>query len=156
MSRPATPIAERFWALVDVGDGCWEWMGHRNILRGGYGTFIDSRKSGKRMWRAHRLAYELHYGPFDPDLLVLHECDNPPCVNPAHLKLGTQKENLAEMVERGRHKGAAMTHCAQGHELTPDNVYKGKTPATRRCRECHRINGAQMYRNRQARLAAAS
>ena len=152
--RPQEPLADRFWSHVDTAGECWEWTGARNTQRGGYGTFTESRKSGHRIWRAHRLAYELTYGPIPPGLVILHQCDNPACVRPDHLMAGTQADNIADMMAKGRHASTMQTHCAHGHELTPGNIYKGSTPRTRRCRECHRISGAKSFQRRQAMRVA--
>ena len=96
--RP-TPWPPRFWALVDQSDpsGCWPWKG--SVER--YGRFT---LPGRRTRYAHRLAYEQRVGPIPGGIQVRHTCDNPVCCNPAHLVLGTQAENLADMVERGRSK----------------------------------------------------
>lgn len=75
--------------------GCWEWTGARD--RAGYGLIWISNQRIP----AHRWAAALVYGPND-DLFVLHHCDNPPCVNPAHLRYGTLADNIADMVSRGR------------------------------------------------------
>lgn len=87
----------RFWDLVDKRgpDECWEWQGHRD--RKGYGK--ANRNS--RGWLAHRLAWMLANGR-EPQLLVLHSCDNPPCCNPKHLREGTAKENTQDAIERGQ------------------------------------------------------
>lgn len=92
--------SERLWSRVDKSGGpnsCWEWTGFRN--RDGYGhVTVD----GKQNQRAHRAIYRDFYGELSDDVVVRHTCDNPPCCNPAHLLAGTQVENMADIVERGR------------------------------------------------------
>ena len=83
---------ERFWNKVQKSSGCWLWTG--TILHDGYGQF-DRR-------RAHRVAWELTNGPIPKGQLILHRCDNPPCVRPDHLFLGTHAENMADMTSKGR------------------------------------------------------
>jgi transposase-like protein len=90
---------ERFWARVVKGDGCWEWGGARN--RAGYGKIMVQRA----VIPAHRFSWQLTNGPIPEGLYVLHTCDNPPCVNPAHLFVGTHSDNMADMVAKGRDRG---------------------------------------------------
>jgi len=108
MGYAARPLAERFWEKVDKNGPvpvhrpdlgpCWIWTAGINKPRGGYGMFA-LRKGVIR--RAHRIAWELTYGS-PGDLWVLHHCDNPPCVRPAHLFLGTPKDNAGDMEAKGR------------------------------------------------------
>lgn len=93
-------LVERFWAKVPAGGllDCWEWQGNRNVGRGGYGQL----SVWPNTYLAHRIAYALTKGPIPAGLFVLHRCDNPPCVNPAHLWLGTARDNSADMVAKGR------------------------------------------------------
>lgn len=87
----------RFWSKVNKAeDGCWLWQG--TLLRQGYGCF----KISGQMFKAHRLAYQYTSGPIPEGLLICHKCDNPRCVHPDHLFLGTHKDNMADMSAKGR------------------------------------------------------
>jgi hypothetical protein len=98
-SRPdwkSLSAMKRFWSQVRKGDGCWEWTGARSK---GYGQV---RLNGRRVG-AHVASFELNVGPVG-GLDVLHRCDNPPCVRPDHLFLGTAKDNVADMMAKGRNR----------------------------------------------------
>lgn len=102
---------ERFWSKVDKSGSCWIWMGL--IDENGYGRFMTRDASGKRHRSlAHRVSFALLTG-IDPAGRVLrHSCDTPLCVNPHHLLLGTQADNMADMVRRGRQaRGTAHGHA---------------------------------------------
>ncbi len=88
----------RFFNLTFFTGECWFWMG--SVNKKGYGQISTTRKFGPVL--AHRLSWELHYGPIHEDLRVLHKCDNPKCVNPEHLFLGTPKRNTDDMMEKKR------------------------------------------------------
>ena len=78
--------------------GCWEWTAHKNWL--GYGRIGESVT--RKILYAHRVSYAIHYGPIPDGLCVLHKCDNPGCVRPDHLFLGTEKDNAIDRQNKGR------------------------------------------------------
>lgn len=99
--------ARRFWSKVERVGACWLWRAA--VDKDGYGKFqltLRSRRPSGQVaqqhLRAHRLAWELWFGPAPADLLALHACDTPACVNPLHITFGTQKRNREECRDRGR------------------------------------------------------
>lgn len=94
---------ERFWVRVNkTADSCWEWTGARHPL--GYGNFNAGMRSDGtvRYIAAHRFSWELTHGPIPEGHEVCHACDNPPCVRPDHLWLGTHLDNMRDMDTKGR------------------------------------------------------
>ena len=110
-----TSLPRRFWSKVDRSGDCWVWTGSRT--RGGYGRFrVGSRSDGSRgLAPAGRVAWELANGPVPMGLLVLHRCDNPPCVRPDHLFLGTALDNSDDMIAKGRAHHPSMAGERCGH-----------------------------------------
>lgn len=107
---------ERFWSRVDrQGPGeCWPWLASR--FKDGYGQFRLGSHS-----RAHRISWTLTFGDIPPGLCVLHRCDNPACCNPAHLFLGTNLDNVADMIAKGRN----ATGDRNGSRLHPERLLRG-------------------------------
>lgn len=95
--RSRIPIEQRFWTKVKKTNGCWLWTGQ--IDHHGYGRI---RLDQQIKLLASRVSWEIHNGKILDGLLVLHKCDNPSCVNPDHLFLGTHKDNVADMIAKGR------------------------------------------------------
>lgn len=91
-----------FLSFLKVGDEdeCWPFMGARN--QGGYGSFSSPSYQKTRNIGAHRFAYQLFVGSIPEGLFVLHRCDNPPCCNPKHLFLGTNRDNIVDSIKKGR------------------------------------------------------
>jgi hypothetical protein len=98
MPLPPTSIESRFWPKVKKGDGCWLWQA--SLDRKGYGTI--RRKDGESTLRAHRVSFEIAFGPIPAGMCVLHKCDTPRCVRPDHLRLGTFKDNSQDASAKGR------------------------------------------------------
>lgn len=147
--RTYAPIPEmtdeekaRFWSKVDRSGKCWVWTKSQN--KQGYGSYAIKRKP----YRTHRVSYAMAFG--DPGHnLVCHTCDNPSCVRPQHLFLGTQVSNMADMVAKGRSPRSAIgdprglarenlekTECKRGHPFDEENTYHNG--GRRHCRSCRR------------------
>ena len=132
--RAVVPLIDRFMQKVspEPNSGCWLWDGA--VDSQGYGQIKGGRRVEKMRW-AHRLSYELHHGPIG-GLQVLHRCDVPICVNPDHLFLGTNADNMADMKAKGRARsGWTTTKGHKGAKLTPDMVreIRASTDTTTAC-----------------------
>lgn len=103
---------EQLEAYVVTESGCWNWT--KSVSMDGYGKL---KRNGITL-RAHRVFYEAHVGPIMDGLHVLHRCDNPLCVNPEHLFLGTRSDNMQDMNQKGRR--------VDGHKTKPESVLRGE------------------------------
>ncbi len=126
-----TPFEQRFWAKVEKSDDCWVWIGSRSSS--GYGRI--SNENG-RQEQANRVAWRLANGPIPDGFDVCHHCDNPPCVRPDHLWLGTPRDNGLDMVAKGRQgwrQSRNETVCRNGHLRTATNSHRDGA-----CADCNR------------------
>lgn len=114
---------KRFWTKVSIPvdkSQCWEWIGAKDP--NGYGRFNLGGKKGPTIL-AHRFAYELANAGMSEGLHVCHRCDNPGCVNPSHLFLGTHQDNMKDMLEKGRSQHVPHPgEQAGNHKLTTSQV----------------------------------
>lgn len=145
---------QKFWDYVAIGttDECWLWQ-RAPIVRGGYGHFMVRLPDGAwKPVRAHRLAYEMTFGPIPAGLHIDHLCSTPLCVNPKHLEAVTQAENN----RRQRRPNAEKTHCVAGHPFDGDNLYVTPSTGGRVCRTCKAARRpAERARRRQREQGAA-
>lgn len=159
-SATMSEIETRFWKYVNK-DGptpahrpelgpCWVWTGGKG--RRGRGSFrVDGKQTG-----APRISLLIHGTQIPRDRKACHHCDNPSCVRPDHLFVGTQSDNMQDCSSKGRlnHWNAAKTHCKRGHALTPDNVYTAydaKNRPRRDCRKCRNLRRGHLKQITEAK-----
>lgn len=140
-------LESRFWEKVQRGEAtqCWPWTGAKNPH--GYGKMF---REGEIV-DAHRLSYEINRGEIPLGMCVCHTCDNPPCVNPLHLFLGTMKDNMDDKVRKGheRNQNTGKRFCIRGHNLATHG-YTNPNRGNRYCRICQAASAAK-WRERVAR-----
>jgi len=153
MGRRLLDPVQNWWSKTRVGDlhVCWEWDAGRDA--DGYGKFaVGHGGQDQTHLRAHRFAYETFIGPIPDGHVVMHTCDNPGCVNPAHLRVGTPRDNNDDKVRKNRHATlwgtpltrSRQTHCKNGHEFDEANTYV--TPRGHRsCKACAREAARRSY-----------
>lgn len=120
--KPASAI-DRFWRQVNKTDSCWEWTGAAKSKKG-YGQ-IGLGGRGAKQELVHRFSYLINKGPIPDGLVVMHACDNPKCVNPEHLSLGTASDNIRDAVAKGRWKSVPPLVCGEkqhSSKLTTEDV----------------------------------
>ena len=143
------PFEGYFWSLVNKDDeaGCWPWLG--TLMPSGHGKFYEAPQ---RNPLAHRFAYELFVGPIPTGLAVHHRCENPGCVNPAHLATMTLSEHAAMHLTKPM--GAT---CKHGHPWTEENLYRWFNPRTQKtrrlCKTCKRNDANARYARRKLATA---
>ena len=130
-----TDIAQKFWSRVDKTGDCWVWTGEKNNK--GYGR-VSVGRMNRRRFLAHRLSLELNGSTLAKTDCVIHSCDNPACVNPAHLSVGSQADNLADMRSKKRHNigernGLATTSIEQVRMIRSLIGVIGPTEIAERC-----------------------
>lgn len=159
MPRLVGETAERFMAkfVPEPNSGCWLWIG-ATTTPNGYGRL----NVGGVFYVANRLSWEMFVGEIPEGMLVLHRCDVRPCVNPAHLFLGTHHDNVIDAVSKGRavnptaDANRAKTHCIRGHPLSGANVRAGRN-GRRICVACiHEYPSAIKRRSVRYRLEEAA
>ena len=154
MKFQPTPLLDRLEARIYRTEDCWMWTG--KIDKTGYGSF-GMRENGKSRTRtAHKIVYEALVGAIPEGMVLDHTCHNPEvcrdecphklCVNPAHLKVVTPRENVLRSNGIAAYN-AAKTHCDSGHELTASNVYIHPQRGSRLCKECRKL-AVKKYQNK--------
>jgi hypothetical protein len=127
--------------------GCWLWSGR--YAEGGYGV-IDMLRVPVL---AHRFSWIIFRGPIPDSVLACHKCDNPACVNPDHMFLGSPKDNMQDCLTKGRFTPAVIKVCKYGHPFNDENTYVTKTGIRvghRSCRACGRRRTSKYQKRKRA------
>lgn len=142
--RRVTPAEDRFWPKVQVTQGCWLWIGGRDMH--GYGHFYFGPDDGQG--GSHRFSWELRNGPVPAGMHLDHLCRVRHCVRPDHMEVVSNRENVLRGVGPSA-ENARKTHCKRDHEFTPENTGRNKA-GNRYCRECERAKWTRTAERRKA------
>ena len=118
----------RFFSKIRKTKSCWFWTGNLDV--NGYGQIAMGRKN---LWKASRISYFLHKGEIPKKKVIMHLCDNPPCVNPLHLEAGTQSQNISHAYEL--HPRKLKEVCSRGHKFDGINSRGNQI-----CKQCMNSN----------------
>jgi len=154
-----TEYTKQFWSYTNKSKNCWSWL--RACRPDGYGIASVGTNKSKP---AHRVSWQLSYGPIPSGLCVLHSCDNPRCVRPDHLFLGTKADNNKDRDNKGRgnfivgakasaNKRRNLKYCKYGHKFTQSNTNWFLSSAGYWCRQCCTC---QTRRSREAKRRCRS
>jgi hypothetical protein len=132
------PFGDRFWAKIDRPPiGCWEWTASRTSL--GYGKIGTTRS----VWEfAHRIMWMLVHGPIPDGHIICHRCDNPPCVNPDHLFLGSHLDNFRDSQSKKRHAHGERHGGAKLSEAEAQQILADPTAVGRHLAKAHNVSPA--------------
>lgn len=133
------------------GDGCWLWKGTLHSY--GYGIFL---LPGEVPVRAHRYAYERHYGPIPAGNVVMHICDNPPCVNPAHLRRGTRDDNNQDKVSKLRQPHGEWHHACKLTDAQVAEIRANTTDTQRVIAMRYKIDSSTVSQIKSGRRRAST
>jgi hypothetical protein len=156
--KAAIPLQVRFsrWASPEPNSGCWLWEGACD--KHGYGQLRFGQGGPGSLRYATHIALELAGRPVPPGRFACHTCDNPPCVNPDHLFIGSQKENMADCIAKGRAskpptalkgQGRLTTHCRAGHDLATRGVHVDRN-GVQSCKVCRHLAKVAFRARRKA------
>lgn len=154
-----TPLIERFFQKVDKSGNakfpdCWIWTGGKTSKNYGSFKYYQDRSA----IGAHVSSHLFYIGEVPNGMRVCHRCDNPPCVNPEHLFLGSNSDNMKDMVAKDRHGSSSrkQTHCRRGHELSVVGVkihHRKNGKIDRACRECIKMTALKKRNSPETREA---
>lgn len=133
---------EAFMLRIDKTETCWVWRGTKNGY--GYGTFL--LPGSDKSLRAHRFSYELHNGPIPEGMVIMHTCDNPPCVNPDHLKIGTKLDNNRDAISKRRNQFGERHGRAKLTDAQVEEIKASTNITQRKLAEVYGVDASQISR----------